>query len=535
MNKFFSLLKVTLKDDFSLFKINSKKSSKLSKIALPLFLTLMIFYSVGYYSVMMAEKLNPLHLTYIILTIWIVLVSVMTIIECIYKSQGILFDSKDNDMLMALPINKQMILAVRIVKLILFQIMYSGLFMLPAFAVYAFYVRPGVSYYLLSLLMLIMMPIIPTVVSSLIGAIIKNLSSVFKNKKAMQTILSLAFTFAIIYGSISLQGMGQSFIDNAPTINNVITSAYYPIKLYLNLITDFNVIDLIKLVGINLVFLIVFIYVLSITYFKVIQLNHENIRHSNKKFKLTTSSPFTALVKKEIKKYFSSPTYVLNTMFGLAILLIGAVVLMFKPDIIVDLVNKMSEENPISFTDTNITLCYLAFIIFILGMTCITSSSISLEGKSFNLIKTLPISTKNILLSKLVCSLVIIYPIAFISDIIVAIVFKISAFNILLILLTTIIFPIVVGIIGLLINLKYPKFEFKNDTEVIKQSMASVLSVYSGMGLAIIILVGYLYFSESFDFITLVSIIMAIMALFAFALYKLLMTIGVKSFNKLNV
>ena len=65
--------------------------------------------------------------------------------------------------------------------------------------------------------------------------------------------------------------------------------------------------------------------------------------------------------------------------------------------------------------------------------------------------------------------------------------------------------------------------------------MASVLSVYSGMGLAIIILVGYLYFSESFDFITLVSIIMAIMALFAFALYKLLMTIGVKSFNKLNV
>ena len=42
MNKFFSLLKVALKDDFSLFKINSKKSSKLSKIMLPLLLTLMI-------------------------------------------------------------------------------------------------------------------------------------------------------------------------------------------------------------------------------------------------------------------------------------------------------------------------------------------------------------------------------------------------------------------------------------------------------------------------------------------------------------
>ena len=536
MNKLFSLLKVVLKDDFSLFKINNQKGSKLSKILFPILLTLLIFYSVGYYSFIMADKLAPVNLTYVVLTIWIVLVSVMTIVECIYKSQGILFDSKDNDMLMSLPINKQMILTVRIIKLILFQIMYDALFMLPAFAVYAFYVHPGVSYYLLSLLMLILMPIIPTVIASLVGAIVKNLSSIFKNKKAMQTIFSLLFTFLILYGSISLQSMGESFVNNAEAINNIITGIYYPIKLYLNLINNFNILDLLKLVGINLIFLIVFIYILSITYFKVIQLNHENIRHSTKKFKLTTNSAFVALVKKELKKYFSSPTYVLNTIFGLAMLLIAAIALAVKPDIILNIINKMGDESTtINMADVNITLYYLAFILFIFAMTSITSSSVSLEGKSFNLIKTLPVSTKSILLAKLVCSLVIIYPIAFISDIIVAVIFKIGFVNFILVLLTTIILPILIEIIGLLINIKYPKFEFKNDTEVIKQSMATMLSVYTGMGIAILIMVGYFYFIETFDFTILISLMLGCLAIITFILYKVLMIFGVKSFNKLNV
>lgn len=42
------------------------------------------------------------------------------------------------------------------------------------------------------------------------------------------------------------------------------------------------------------------------------------------------------------------------------------------------------------------------------------------------------------------------------------------------------------SVIGLIVNLKYPKMNATNDTEVIKQSMSSTISVFIGMSLFII-------------------------------------------------
>ena len=89
-------------------------------------------------------------LTYILLSIWMMGISVLTLFEGIYKSQGILYDAKDNDLLMSLPINKSTILFVRIVKLILFQILYNLIFMLPAIGVYIYFENPSISFYLIT-------------------------------------------------------------------------------------------------------------------------------------------------------------------------------------------------------------------------------------------------------------------------------------------------------------------------------------------------------------------------------------------------
>ena len=37
------------------------------------------------------------------------------------------------------------------------------------------------------------------------------------------------------------------------------------------------------------------------------------------------------------------------------------------------------------------------------------------------------------------------------------------------------------GISGLIVNLKYPKLNYSNDTEVVKQSMCSMISVFIGL------------------------------------------------------
>ena len=61
--------------------------------------------------------------------------------------------------------------------------MYDSLFILPAFIIYAYFESPGINFYLMSLVMLILLPIIPLIVASFIGYIIKLISVNFKKSK----------------------------------------------------------------------------------------------------------------------------------------------------------------------------------------------------------------------------------------------------------------------------------------------------------------------------------------------------------------
>ena len=82
---------------------------------------------------MFAEELAPMNLTYIIITMFIMLTTLLTLIEGIYKSQGILFEAKDNDLLFSLPISKSKIFFTRVFKLITFQFLYNSLLLYRRF------------------------------------------------------------------------------------------------------------------------------------------------------------------------------------------------------------------------------------------------------------------------------------------------------------------------------------------------------------------------------------------------------------------
>ena len=172
--KTLSLLKAVLTCDMNMFKYSAgKNASTKKKILLPVFLFLIVGYSIGYYAYMIGKPLHEIGLTYVMLSLFIFMVSIITIIEGIYKSQGILFECKDNDLLFSLPIKRSQILFVRIFKLILFQYIYNLMFLLPAFVIYIYFEHPSISFYIISFIMTILIQIIPTVISSILGYLVK--------------------------------------------------------------------------------------------------------------------------------------------------------------------------------------------------------------------------------------------------------------------------------------------------------------------------------------------------------------------------
>lgn len=533
MNKIKSLLNALLSQDMQIFKYKAKSTdSKSKKLLFIVFLAAIVLYSVGIYAYIFAEQLSKSNLTYVMLTLFIIVVTVLSFMEGLYKSQGMLFDCKDNDLLFSLPISKRLIFFLRITKLLIFQFLYNLLFILPAFAVYIYFENPGITFYIVSLIMLFLIPLIPTVLSGILGYIIKMVSLKFKSKKIMQTILSLGLLLLFFSLSFNMEGFVNNIVSKATSINELLTKIYYPAAIYVNLINKFDVLLLIKLVLINVVPLVVFVYLGSIFYNKIIFKSKESIkgkRVKNVNSLIKVNSQIKALIIREFKRFINSPVYILNSSFGLILIVLLTISLSLKSD---KLLASIIEIDP-NIIKNNIVLVYYALIIIASLMVYITSSIISLEGKKITISKSLPVSEKKILLSKVLFSVIITLPFLILSDIIFIISFKVTTLNIIYIILLTIILPFTSSLIGIIINLKFPKMIFNNDTEVVKQSVSCLVSVFFSMALSIASIFLMIKFIKNINICVLLMIIAFL--LINIILYYILNTYGVKKYRKISI
>lgn len=523
----------------NIFRIKTQ-GPKLKKIILPLFLGLIVMLAVGYYAYMLAEALAPAGATYVMLTLFIVAPALLTLIEGIYKSQGILFDAKDNDLLFSLPVTKSQIIFTRLAKLMVFQLSYSALFMLPAIIVYAIFENPAISFYPLSLLMLLLSPIIPTIFASLVGYFIKGLSARFRKKNFVQVVLTSIVFVLIFYLSFNLEGILASLIENASSINEIITKIYYPAGLYLNLIQHFNFPDLLILIAINIIPAIIFIYAASLFYFKIISrtvtkggLGKTTRKTSSPKYK--THSPLLALIKKELNRFFSSPVFIINTGFGLLLIILATAALVINSEGLLSVIIATEElDISVEFIKSLLPKIFFCLVVFMLCMTSISSAMISIEGKSMNVTKSLPVKPIKILLAKILASNLIAIPVVLICDIVFFLVFRVPPLDLLFILLATFLAPTFTAIIGLLVNLKYPKMHATSDTEIVKQSTSSLIAVFIGMAVGMFTVVA-LFFAGVPNLNLAIALQLAVFAISIFILWQVLKSYGVKRWREINV
>ena len=537
MKKIISLIKVSLNHGMNIFKINTKKQSKFSKVFLPLILTIYIMSILGFYAERLISMLKPVNLEFFVLTFFGLSISLLSLLEGIYKSSTLLFNSNDDNLLLSLPIKKGTILFVRVFKFYVFELLYNSLFLLPAMVIYAINVVPGWTYYLSSFFALLLLPIVPIVLSCILGFIISYFSSKFKGKNVVQTIFTIGLILLIMYFSFNINGFITNIVKKATSINDLITRLYYPVGAYISLINSFSIKTLIVYIITNVTIFLVIIFVLSKLYFRI-NSNYKRvlITHKNNKYIVKDSSRMKSFIKKEINRFFSTPVFVTNAGLGLVLFVVFCILCILKFDYIVSNIIKVNSDISVEFIKLKFPLILFGFICFTSFMTSITSSMISLEGKSINILKSLPIKPINIVLYKVVTALIIIIPCIIIGDIIIFIKFRFDSINILLILISSILLPIVSELIGIIVNLKYPKLDATSDTEVVKQSMSSMISVFIGMGLiGATILLLFMMLNKGISDTTILLILTLFYTLLALILWLVLIKTCDKSFNDINI
>ena len=291
----------------------------------------------------------------------------------------------------------------------------------------------------------------------------------------------------------------------------------------------------IYLLLINIIPFMLFIYFGSKYYFEIISNSKESNTKKNKKeievFK--KNSPVKALTIKELRRYFSSPVYMFNTMFGLLLLVSLTILLCIKGNSIIDML--LSSKGIEGDIDISLSLIYYILVLFSSSMTSISSSSISLEGKTINITKSLPISERDILRSKIIYPYIIELPFILLSELIFFVIFKVNIMDMLLIFCMGIILVTLTSIIGVIVNLKYPKMNASNDTEVVKQSMSSMISVFIGMGIFIISLILGVLLYNKIDMYLLLGLHIIVLLVVTIGLYMKLMNNGIKEYRNINV
>ncbi|MDO4978655.1 MAG: hypothetical protein Q4E47_00680 [Candidatus Saccharibacteria bacterium] len=531
MKKLFSLIKAGFSQDLNLFEFQSK-SRGASKYVLVSLVGLLVMYCVGNLTSQTLDGLMAVGAEEAILPLVAVLLTGLVFFEGIYKAGGILFESKDNDMLFAMPIPKHQIIILRLAKFLAFEYIYIALFFIPVLAVYIFKVQPSPDFYIASLITFFTLPILPIVVSSIIGFLVKLFTSRFKAKRVMSTVLTLVFS-ALFVAAIAVVSI-QNENDNTNMLSDIsgaISANYYPAKAYLDLSHEFNLETLGVLICINYLPLILVVMIFSKSYFRIIaRLSEHAGPTSNKTATVKASTKISSLLRRELSRFFASTTYVFNATFGLIMMILATGALVVYKGKIMEAAAQVEESgfSPM----TVLPFLYCGAIVLTSCMTCLTSSSISLEGKSFGLTTSLPILPRELFRAKILFSNVITIPVILLCDIVFCIAYTPSMLAIVLIFLFSIIVPTMNATLGLIINLRFPKMQYSNETEIIKQSTSSLISTFGGMGIAFASLLPMVPFTEHMDIYF--TVLLAIMAVVLFVLKSVLYSWGEKRWRSLE-
>ena len=490
---------------------NEKKKLLITTATLLLIAAVICFMSTTY-SIALATVLKPMGYLDLILIVAVLFSCILSFITSIYKAQGTLFSSKDYDLLMALPIRNSTILPASIVYFI-----YNG--------------SLSWIFFIILIIGLIFIPMIPIISASIIAVAITFVSSRFKHKNIVTTVVGMIAFLLIMMLSMNMQNYINEFIANSDSIVKGLYSIYLPAMYLKEALVNYDIFALIKFILISIVPFLIFILVFSKT-FKVIngKLSESYKKANYKVSKLEASSVIKSLITQELRRYFATPIYVMNTAFGMVLLVAASIATLF-----------VSKETLVEFLGypeiaNMIPVAILVFLVFTIGLSCTTNSSISLEGNRLWILKSLPIEPNDIFKGKIITNLIITIPASIIANVFFYIGLKFDIKYLIFNLVISIVFAIVSAILGIIINLYFPKMEWTNPTTVVKQSASVMITILGILILILVVVAVSVVLVKVFNITNMMIILSSVLIIFLIALFvsiKVLNNIGSEKFNRL--
>ena len=220
---------------------------------------------------------------------------------------------------------------------------------------------------------------------------------------------------------------------------------------------------------------------ISKSFYAIVTDNRGAKRIKYKGERLERGSSLGALIKNEFARLFSSVTYLLNSSIGVIFQIVAAIAILVQSANISDTLLQVEAELGISGIINYLAPILAAAIALISSTTTMSASALSLEGKSFYIIKSMPLRASEVMIAKTAPQVIITVPVSILSMILVSCAFSFGIVEILLSVLFVTLSAMVFAVFGTVINTAFPKFNFENEAQVVKQSLAMTVVLFSQM------------------------------------------------------
>lgn len=454
-------------------------------------------------------------------------------IGSVFMTQNQLYNAKDNDLMLSMPIPTKYILASRTVAILGLNYAYEALIVVPAIVVLAMQVQLPVMNWIFLIVGFLLLPVFTMVFSAIFGYIMAYINSKTGNKNYISLFLTIALFMAYMFFCFRIQHYIGMLINKGEAIADVIKSTLPPFYHLGVSISDGNILSFIIYIAFVIVPFIAVYYVLDKSFIKIATSSKSGSKKVYRAKEIKTTSMEMSLIKKEISRFTGNTMYMFNAGIGLFFLVIAGIAVIIKRD---DINQFIGDFGGMVNLDGNIAASCLAIgALLICSLVTISAPSISLESKTLWILKSLPVSTKTILMSKVYAHILICVPFIVFFGIVSLLTVKFTIIGAIGIFALPLVHVIYNALFGVLINLKFPKFDWVNETAAVKQGMAPFIATIVSMGTSLVIgLISIAIISfGGMALDILIIVLIGLHELGAYILYRILIRKGVRLFDNL--
>lgn len=564
INKIKKLATVFLKDYYQKLNIINKKNNKINHKSTFAWLLLIFMVALIYLSFKIINYLGKAGQPVLFLKIYLPIIAIIMLFQLIILTCNLFYYSKDLTYILPLPVKTTEILISKLNTIITILYFMEGLLLVVPLFMYGILIEKTINYFITMVITLITFPILFTAIISIIMLFIMKLSKYIKNKDIFQLIVTCLLTILLSYTittslqdnvlkdleqniEINLQENTENNIEKKPIITeeklDKINKNFVIINPTIKMMTANNfieiILNLIKIILINLIAIIIFLFIGNKLYLKTVLLNIQNINKNkkiNKKLNYKKENKIISYIKIDIKKIIKNPIFFIQNILQYIFIgiIVGVLIKLLLPIFIEQIkTDTMLEQIGIEAFKLQATLIVIGIIQIVFTFSKLSITAISREGENAIFMKYIPISLYTqfkikTLPQKIINTIIILI----VLTVIYLQIAEISFLYYIIAFITAMIINLINSELMVLLDLKKPNLNWTNEASLAKDS-GNKLYQYV---LTIITLLILSYFSRILDgvnFVPSIIIINIILILFYLGLNIFINKKINKIFNKI--